>query len=301
MNDLIGKKFNHLTVIERGEDYISPKGHRAKRLICVCDCQLDLPKNERKYKLISQTCLINGRIKSCGCNKYNKKPLFIDWTNHRFGKWTVEKQVERPNGKQLGTYWLCKCDCGNEKIFVSAEIKRERSLSCGECSRNTYNITGEYGIGFTTKGEEFYFDLDDYDLIKDFTWCINKSGYVISWNKCTQKIIYMHRLIYGLDSDDKYVVDHIYHINHDNRKEELRICTRAENTRNCKLSKNNTSGVTGVIWNSNVGKWHSQIMVNYKTIGLSYFENFDDAVRCRKDAEEKYFGIFKCKDIKEDV
>ena len=33
---------------------------------------------------------------------------------------------------------------------------------------NTYDLSGEYGIGYTSKGEEFYFDLDDYDKIKDY-------------------------------------------------------------------------------------------------------------------------------------
>lgn len=31
---------------------------------------------------------------------------------------------------------------------------------------NTYDLSGEYGIGYTTKGEEFWFDLEDYDKIK---------------------------------------------------------------------------------------------------------------------------------------
>ena len=32
--------------------------------------------------------------------------------------------------------------------------------------------------------------------------------------------------------------------------------------------------------------------MNYKTIHLGYFVNFEDAVQARKEAEEKYFGEF---------
>lgn len=33
---------------------------------------------------------------------------------------------------------------------------------------NRYDLTGEYGIGYTNQGVEFYFDLEDYDKIKEY-------------------------------------------------------------------------------------------------------------------------------------
>ncbi len=44
----------------------------------------------------------------------------------------------------------------------------------------------------------------------------------------------MHRLIMGLDSSSKLVVDHIRHNTLDNRKKYLRVCTQKENLRNRK-------------------------------------------------------------------
>ena len=35
---------------------------------------------------------------------------------------------------------------------------------------NKYDLTNNYGIGYTSKGDEFYFDMDDYERIKNFTW-----------------------------------------------------------------------------------------------------------------------------------
>jgi hypothetical protein len=40
-------------------------------------------------------------------------PRAIDITNQKFGKLTAIKRAESKSGK---TYWLCKCDCGNEKV-----------------------------------------------------------------------------------------------------------------------------------------------------------------------------------------
>lgn len=61
---------------------------------------------------------------------------------------------------------------------------------------------------------------------------------------------------------------------------------------NEKLSKNSTSGVTGVHYYKSRNKWTAQIGVNKKMIHLGYFENFDDAVKTRKEAEEHYYGNF---------
>lgn len=74
---------------------------------------------------------------------------------------------------------------------------------------NTYDLTGEYGIGYTLKGELFYFDLEDYDKIKDICWYMNSKGYLVGYNLDNSKTIKMHRYIMGLTENDSQVVDHI--------------------------------------------------------------------------------------------
>ncbi len=151
---------------------------------------------------------------------------------------------------------------------------------------NTYDLSGEYGISYTTKGKEFYFDLEDYDLIKDYCWYINNDGYV-----CTNSnniAIRMHNVIMNFKSD----IDHIHHKKYGNRKSESRIVTRSQNQMNCKLSSNNTSGVTGVSFDKAVNKWLAYITVNKKQIKLGRYKYFNDAVKARKEAKEKYFGEY---------
>lgn len=53
----------------------------------------------------------------------------IDLTGQKFGKLTVIKRVE--NNKDYGSKWLCKCDCGNEVIVFSNNIRRGNTQSCG--------------------------------------------------------------------------------------------------------------------------------------------------------------------------
>lgn len=58
-----------------------------------------------------------------------------------------------------------------------------------------------------------------------------------------------------------------------------------------------TRGFTGVYWNKANEKWCSNIKVNNKTIYLGSFDLIDDAMRARKEAEQKYFGEFAPKEV----
>ena len=148
---------------------------------------------------------------------------------------------------------------------------------------NTYDLTGEYGIGYTSKGEEFYFDLEDYDKVKDYCW--NKHKEYIATRNVSGYILF-HRLVMGI-SDENIAVDHINHNKSDNRKNNLRFVTDSQNSMNRCISSHNTSGITGV--NKCNGKWTARIGVNTKRIFLGNYDNFFEAVKARKEAEEKYY------------
>lgn len=211
------------------------------------------------------------------------------------------------------TRWYCSCDCGNKKeiLVLGYNLKNGNTTSCG-CEHlknakrsgkltgringkknkkyNSYNLSGEYGIGYTSKNEEFYFDLEDYDKIKEYCWYIDKNGYVVS---CTaEEAILMHRLIMGLKKGDQQEVDHIYHKTNDNRKTQLRIVCSSENKMNKGLQSNNTSGYKGISYNKQYVKWEAEIGAYNHKIKLGYFENKDEAIKARKQAEEKYFGEY---------
>jgi hypothetical protein len=56
-----------------------------------------------------------------------------------------------------------------------------------------------------------------------------------------------------------------------------------------KILFNNTSGVRGVRWHSQTGKWLAQIKINYRNLNLGVIRSLDEAIAARKAAEEKYF------------
>jgi hypothetical protein len=87
-------------------------------------------------------------------------------------------------------------------------------------------------------------------------------------------------------------IDHINGNQLDNRIANLRLASNAENSRNCKLSKNNTSGVTGVSYHAKAKKWFAQIMLNRKNNNLGLFNTKEEAIAARKKAETQYFGQF---------
>lgn len=224
----------------------------------------------------------------------------------KFDKLTVVKLIYKYNNKnnKYELHWLCKCDCGNEVVVSNNNLISGNTKSCGCLQRekvkltgyknkryNTYNISGSFGIGYTLKGEEFWFDLEDYDKIKNYCWYKNNQGYLISFDYNSNKKIRLHRLIMNPTSDQ--IIDHINHNTIDNRKSNLRIVTYSQNLMNKSLVSSNTSGITGVSWYEKRNKWKSYITINKKQKFLGYFDNFEDAVRTRKEAEVKYFGEYR--------
>lgn len=237
-----------------------------------------------------------------------------DLTGQKFGRLTVIEKGEslvKKNGSKE-TRQICKCDCGNPNtvLVLAYNLKNGNTKSCGCLSTenrskygkiygvinghknkkyNTYDLSGEYGIGYTRKGEPFYFDLEDYDLIKDYCWFIDKNGYVV--NK-TDKLISMHRLVMGFPDND-LEVDHIFHNKNDNRKEKLRIVTPSQNHMNKGKLSTNTSGYTGVYYHKPTGKQIAEIRINKKKISLGSYTDIDDAVMARTEAEIEYFKEYR--------
>lgn len=228
-----------------------------------------------------------------------------------FGRWVViskaPDKIDKNSGKHK-TSWLCECVCKNktQRIVTGTALRTGRSKSCG-CIRdekskskinkgrkikpNIYDLSGEYGIGYTKEGEKFYFDLEDYDKIKKYNWHIH-NGYLIA--RSNYKIIRIHRII--MNAKENELVDHKNHNTLDNRKKNLRLCNNQKNCFNHIVQKNNTSGVSGVSWDKEYNKWRARLWIGEKCIHLGRFINFEDAVKVRNIAEVKYFKDFRYKE-----
>jgi hypothetical protein len=102
----------------------------------------------------------------------------------------------------------------------------------------------KYGIS------EIIIDDEDYDKIKDYNLQINRSPsscsvfYYTKNNNGEYKRNILHRVL--IDCPDGLFVDHINHNPLDNRKQNLRICTKQENLRNRRKPKNYNNTYKGV-------------------------------------------------------
>ncbi len=88
------------------------------------------------------------------------------------------------------------------------------------------------------------------------------------------------------------VVDHINGDTFDNRRENLRLCTRAENNRNAKIRSNNTSGFKGVSYNKKMKRYGAAIRVNGRQRTIGFFDTPEDAHAAYVNAARDLHGEF---------
>ena len=89
----------------------------------------------------------------------------------------------------------------------------------------------------------------------------------------------------------KHQIDHINRIRDDNRIENIRECSNAENNQNRGISPLNTSGYPGVYWNKRQNQWHARIGVNNKRIHLGYFNTKEDAIKAYDVAKKQHHSF----------
>lgn len=124
----IGEKYNHLLVLRRVDNYVSPNGSEFSQWLCRCDCG-----NE---KVVFGTSLVSGHTKSCGCLSKRPKVLDEDMIGKKFGMLTVvsrELSHKIPSGSVYDR-WKCICDCGNKTISFGRQLRTGHTSSCG-CQR----------------------------------------------------------------------------------------------------------------------------------------------------------------------
>lgn len=121
--DLTGQRFGRLTVIDRAPDKYGPKGYPETYWNCICDCG-------NTYQARSKG-LRNGKCRSCGCERKEKNRTAL--LGQRFGHLTVIAFDHCEEDKDYRMYWLCKCDCGNEKVIDGHALRKGDTTTCGKC------------------------------------------------------------------------------------------------------------------------------------------------------------------------
>jgi len=148
-----------------------------------------------------------------------------------------------------------------------------------------------------TQGKVALVDDEDFEMLSQYKWHYVKPGYAARSQYCgggrsshKVKVTPMHREI--MDSPDGKMIDHKNHDGLDNRKSNLRICTRTENRRNSVRHKNNKSGYKGV-WQEGK-KFRSAIWIKdeKRNRNLGTFETAIQAAKAYNKHAKAVFGEF---------
>lgn len=140
IEDLTGRKFGKLTVIERGRNvYYGKEKQEFPAWVCECECGA--------VKLVPGHHLRSGRVKSCGKKGCKIGGPHEDLTGRKFGKLTVicrDEDVATNNGKLIT--WKVLCECGNVIRKVTSTYLLNRPDTVCTCSRKRNYINSETNV-----------------------------------------------------------------------------------------------------------------------------------------------------------
>lgn len=104
-----------------------------KPTICVV-CGTSFPTKRRAITCSEKCDNINrGQSSDFNRSRSNRRPsdTFVDLTGKRFGRLTVIKLNDVKPGGRRKVQWVCKCDCGEERIYNPCTLKSGTVVSCG--------------------------------------------------------------------------------------------------------------------------------------------------------------------------
>lgn len=122
----IGDRYGKLVVVSKADKPPHLKA-RGNYWLCQCDCG---------GTTIQPTRVLNsGNTTSCGCKI---RPSIV---GEKFGKLTVVEKIGTKGDKnKTRQTWLCKCECGGDRIVDTDSLKSGKTTSCG-CRNKTHGMS----------------------------------------------------------------------------------------------------------------------------------------------------------------
>ena len=148
MNDLTGRRFGRLTVIDYAGVHTAPCGTKRKLWKCVCDCGVE--------KIVQENNLLNGSTKSCGCWKHEKikehNTRHGGTSDRLYGIWkSMKRRCNSTHDSHYDSYGgkgvsVCKEWSDSYEAFKIWAHKNgyDEYAPTGECSIDRINNDGDY-------------------------------------------------------------------------------------------------------------------------------------------------------------
>lgn len=145
-----------------------------------------------------------------------------------------------------------------------------------------------------TQGKFALVDDGDYAELSQYKWHIKNNRGTLYVQRTKSRLlgkgsVLMHRQIMSAPKGQQ--VDHINHNGLDNRRDNLRICSNAENQHN-RLSFGGTSKYKGIYWEKRRGKWRAEIKTGESRKYLGSFLSEIDAAKEYDKAAIELYGEF---------
>jgi len=134
-------------------------------------------------------------------------------------------------------------------------------------------------------------DADKYEWLMQWKWCVceSKFGYAYAIRGEKGKTISMHRQILGCKKGEH--TDHINHNTLDNRIDNIRKCTIAQNQYNA-MPRKGTSKYKGVYLYRDRNKWHAEVVFKGKHYHLDWYKSEKKAAKAYDVKAKELFGEF---------
>lgn len=225
-------------------------------------------------------------MESVKCRDYEYKRVS---SGSVVGRLTVLEVVGKSkNGSRV---WKCSCSCGGFVDVISSSLNSGLVQSCGclydevkgkQALTHGKHNSREYRAWCAMKQRCYY---EKHDFFKDYggrgisvceSWKNSFEEFYEDMGECPKG--------YSLDRVD---------VEKDYCKDNCKWSSNSEQGFNTRKKCTNTSGKTGVSYHKLADKWQASICVENVQIYLGLFQDFEDAVRAREEAELKYFNFTK--------
>jgi hypothetical protein len=170
--DLSGRTFGNLTVLRRDS---LPRRRAGRVWVCKCACGNEVSVETSRLTSAGKVhcgCLKGQNISDSKCH---------DLTGQRFSR-LVALRKEPRTPESTDSRWICKCDCGTEKVILAGSLKRGTTKSCG-CLFREHGVwmgpalgVGKAHSNFRGVGDlplEYYHQLERGALSRDLEWAVS--------------------------------------------------------------------------------------------------------------------------------
>lgn len=211
----------------------------------------------------------------------------LNLLGERFGMLTVIGEAPKQG---RWSCWLCKCDCGREKIVKTDNLVRGFTKSCG-CSTIKLQLKSrKVDMHSRDRLYRIYYKIKRRCNRPNIKYYSNKGVKLCEeWNNDYYSF-YNWAMNNGYK--DNLSIDRI-DTNGNYCPENCRWVDSIVQNRNKSLQSNNKSGYAGIRFIKELNKYRVTIGVNGTKESCGLYENLEDAKNARKEAEEKYWGNYR--------